>query len=279
MFGDGQVCSPFACTVRGLRAFDSRAFPSREFVTRTMSEGRRTMYLESLEDRRLRSVTVVQGYPGFYEVYGDDSDNVITIDVNAADRTFSIDGKTFAGLNQLAVYGLGGNDLILVSSTPGSTISASIDGGAGDDILSLNFDGAIRGGEGNDRLYLYDSFRGEVYGGGGDDYIWISGNCVDAVVNGDEGDDWIDASSNFYRVFIHGGAGNDVIFGSNFDDYIFGDGGNDAIFAMGGNDHVYVRDGNYDCADGGGDAGDVCYCDFNTTFSDSVTGFASVFYG
>ena len=81
------------------------------------------MYLESLEDRRLRSVTVVQGYPGFYEVYGDDSDNVITIDVNAADRTFSIDGKTFAGLNQLAVYGLGGNDLILVSSTPGSTIS------------------------------------------------------------------------------------------------------------------------------------------------------------
>ena len=186
------------------------------------------MYLESLEDRRLRSVTVVQGYPGFYEVYGDDSDNVITIDVNAADRTFSIDGKTFAGLNQLAVYGLGGNDLILVSSTPGSTISASIDGGAGDDILSLNFDGAIRGGEGNDRLYLYDSFRGEVYGGGGDDYIWISGNCVDAAVNGDDGDDWIDASSNFYRVFIHGGAGNDVIFGSNFDDYIFGDGGNDA---------------------------------------------------
>jgi len=237
------------------------------------------MFLDSLEGRRLLSVTVAQGYPGFYEVFGDDTDNEISIDVNAVARTFSIDGQTFSGLNQLAVYGLGGNDLILVSSMPGSTISASIDGGAGDDILSLNFDGAVRGGDGNDRIYLFDSFRGEAHGGGGGDYIWVSGNSVDANIAGDDGDDWIDASSNFYRVWIHGGAGNDVIFGSNFDDFIFGDGGNDAIYALGGNDTVWVRDGTYDCADGGGDARDVCYCDTNPQFADIVTGFATVFYG
>lgn len=234
------------------------------------------MFVESLEDRRLRSVTVVPGYPGFFEIFGDDSDNEITVDVDGDAHTFTIDGQVFSGVEQLAVYGGGGNDLILVSGRAGFNVSASIDGQGGDDILSLNFDGAVRGGEGNDRIYLYDSFQGEVDGGGGDDYIWVSGACFQTVVNGDDGDDWIDASSNFYGVLIHGGSGNDVIFGSNFDDYIFGDGGNDAIYALGGSDQVYLRDGNYDCADGGGDALDVCYMDFNPQFQDAVTGFATV---
>jgi len=247
------------------------------------------MFLESLEGRRLLTVTIIQGYPGFYEVFGDNSDNEITIDVNPDAHTFTIDGSTFGGVEQVAVYGGGGSDQILVSKTSSSLlsfVSASIDGGDGDDILSLNFDGAVRGGAGNDRIYLYDSFRGEAYGGGGDDYIWVSGSCVDAAIYGDDevassgdGDDWIDASANFYRAFIHGGGGNDVIFGSSFDDFIFGDGGNDAIYALGGNDHVYLRDGSYDCADGGGDIGDVCYCDFNTSFQDAVSGFTNVFYG
>ena len=247
-------------------------------MTRTLSEGRGIMFLESLERRRL-CTTVVQGYPGFFEVYGDDGDNEISIDVSVDGGSFTLDGQLFQGVQQIAVYGLGGNDLIMVSAIPGSSISASIDGGDGDDILSLNFDGAVRGGGGNDRIYLYDSFRGEAYGGSGDDYIWISGGCVDAFVNGDDGDDWIDASSNFYKVFIHGGEGNDVIFGSSFDDHLFGDGGNNAIYGMGGSDKIYIRNGSYDCADGGGDAGDMCYCDRTPEFQDSVSGFENVFYG
>ncbi|HEV8377980.1 MAG TPA: hypothetical protein VGP99_03955 [Tepidisphaeraceae bacterium] len=237
------------------------------------------MFLESLEGRRLLTVTVVQGYPGFYEIYGDESDNEITIEVNVLDHSFGVEGQTFSGVQQLAVYGEGGNDLIMVSAAPGSSISASIDGGDGDDILSLNFDGAVRGGGGNDRIYLYDSFRGEAYGGSNDDYIWISGGCVDAYVDGDDGDDWIDASSNFYKVFIHGGEGNDVIFGSSFDDHLFGDGGNNAIYGLGGDDKIYIRNGTYDCADGGGDVGDTCFCDGTPEFEDSVSGFETVIYG
>jgi len=237
------------------------------------------MFLESLESRRLCSATVIEGYPGFFEIYGDDNDNEITVDVDADTSTFSVDGQNFHGVQQLTVYGLGGNDLILVAANHPSFITASIDAGEGDDVVSLNFDGAIRGGGGNDRVYLYDSFRGEAYGGAGDDFIWISGNCVDANVNGDEGDDWIDASSNFYKVFIHGGDGNDVIFGSSFDDHLFGDGGNNAIYGMGGNDTIYIRNGTYDCADGGGDAGDTVYCDRTSEFQDSVAGFQNVFYG
>jgi Ca2+-binding RTX toxin-like protein len=237
------------------------------------------MFLERLESRRLCTVTVVEGYPGFYEIYGDENDNEITVDVSVDLGSFSVEGQNFLGVQQLAVYGLGGNDLIMVSAGGPTLVSASIDGGEGDDVLSLNFDGAVRGGAGSDRIYLYDSFRGQAYGGGSDDYIWISGGCVDASVNGDDGDDWIDASSNFYKVFIHGGDGNDVIFGSNFDDHLFGDGGNNAIYGMGGNDKVYIRNGNYDCADGGGDIGDICFCDIAPDFQDSVSGFQNVFYG
>jgi Ca2+-binding RTX toxin-like protein len=237
------------------------------------------MFLESLEGRRLLTVTISQGYPGFYEIHGDESDNEIFIEVDPVEQTFSIDGNSFGGVQHIGVFGEGGNDLIMVSAPASYLVSASIDGGDGDDILSLNFDGAVVGGGGNDRIYLYDSFRGEAWGGGGDDYIWISGNCVDAYVDGDDGDDWIDASSNWYKVFLHGGGGNDVIFGSNFDDQIFGDGGNDAIYGLGGNDIVYVRDGSYDCVDGGGDLGDTCYCDFNPGLVDGVSGFQNVFYG
>jgi len=237
------------------------------------------MFLESLEGRRLLSVTVIEGYPGFFEIYGDDSDNEITLDVNADASTFNLDGQNFNGVQQLTVYGLGGNDQIMVAASHGSFITASIDGGDGDDAIALNFDGAVRGGNGNDRIYLYDSFRGEAYGGGGDDYIWISGDNVDANIDGGDGDDWIDASSNNYKVFIHGGDGNDVIFGSNFDDHLFGDGGNNAIYGMGGNDTVFIRNGSYDCADGGGQSGDTVYCDFNFEFQDSISGFQHVFYG
>ena len=236
------------------------------------------MFVESLEDRRLRSVTVQPGYPGFFEIIGDESANDITIDVDQVAQTFTLDGQTYSGVQQIAVYGKGGNDLILVAGSPGFNVSASIDGGSGDDILSLNFDGSVAGGSGNDRIYLYDSFQGSASGGSGDDYIWISGACFQAIVNGDEGDDWIDASSNFYGVFIHGGTGNDVIFGSNFDDQIFSDGGNDAIYALGGRDYVNLRDGNYDVADGGGDLGDTCFADFGLVFGDAVTGFTYVYY-
>jgi len=64
------------------------------------------MFLESLERRRL-CTTVVQGYPGFYEVYGDEGDNEISIDVPADGGSFTLDGQTFLACQQIAVYGLG----------------------------------------------------------------------------------------------------------------------------------------------------------------------------
>ena len=237
------------------------------------------MFVQTLESRRLCSVSVVQGYPGFYEIYGDENDNEISVDVNPDQGTFTLDGHSYSGLQQITIWGFGGNDLIMVSASRSSFVSATINGGEGDDQISLNFDGSVRGNSGNDRIFLYDSFRGEAYGGAGDDYVWLSGDNVDANVDGGEGDDWIDASSNNFSVFIHGGAGNDTIFGSNYDDHLFGDGGNNVIYGLGGSDSISIRNGNYDCADGGGDVGDICYADSNSQFQDSVSGFETVFFG
>jgi Ca2+-binding RTX toxin-like protein len=159
-----------------------------------------------------------------------------------------------------------------------SFISATINGGEGDDQISLNFDGSVRV---TTAATASSSTipSGEAYGGAGDDYVWLSGDNVDANVDGGEGDDWIDASSNNFKVFIHGGAGNDTIFGSNYDDHLFGDAGNNVIYGLGGNDSISIRNGSYDCADGGGDVGDICFADSSSEYQDSVSGFGTVFFG
>jgi len=237
------------------------------------------MFVETLESRRLCSVTVAQTFAGSYDVYGDDNDNEISIEISPDQDVFTLNGQTFGGVFQITVWGFGGNDQIMVSAPRSSFISATINAGEGDDQISLNFDGSVRGNNGNDRIFLYDSFRGEAYGGAGDDYVWLSGDNVDANIDGGGGDDWIDASSNNFKVFIHGGAGNDTIFGSNYDDNLFGDGGNNVIYGLGGSDSISIRNGSYDCADGGGDTGDICFADSNSQFQDSVSGFETVFYG
>ena len=60
---------------------------------------RTEMDFETLERRRLLSVSVVEGYPGYYEVYGDDAPNVISVAFSAADGTFTVNGATYGGVS------------------------------------------------------------------------------------------------------------------------------------------------------------------------------------
>src|SRR6266496_2189800 len=99
------------------------------------------MRIEALERRRLLSVTVNETSPGFYEINGDDSDNVIVVSVSQDDQLVTVDGVTYGGVYYLYVFGHGGDDRIDVSASSAGSIAASIDGGDGDDQLSLNFDG------------------------------------------------------------------------------------------------------------------------------------------
>jgi Ca2+-binding RTX toxin-like protein len=199
-----------------------------------------TEMIQLLEHRRLFSVTVSQGYPGFYEIHADDSGNAINVSVSSADDTFTLDGTTYAGLQYLTVYGGAGNDTIHVLADAPSWYGASIQGGAGNDNIELNFDGAIWAGDGNDTVRLADSFRGEVYGEAGDDHMYVSGETIDAQIDGGDGNDVIDASDNHYGVVIFGGAGDDTIYGSQYDDQIYGGAGNNTLYGNRGNDAFYA---------------------------------------
>ncbi len=200
--------------------------------------------VELLEHRRLLSVTVAQSSPGYYEINSDNTPNDINISVSQGDQTFTLDGATYTGVNYISVFGNGGNDNINVQSVDGpGSIGASIDTGTGNDTVNLNFDGSIWCGGGNNNIHLQDSFRGEVYGGSGNDQIYVIGDCIDAVIDAGDGNDLIDASANNFGVVINGGAGSDTIIGSNYDDTIYGGSGTAVMYGMAGNDTFYSENG------------------------------------
>jgi Ca2+-binding RTX toxin-like protein len=217
--------------------------------------------LELLETRRLRSssVTVHETYPGFFEIQGGPGNDLISVTVNQADRTFSIDGQTYSEASYIAANGDGGDDVICILSVDGTgSIGASVHGGEGDDSLTLSFDGAIWGGGGMDFIHLTDSFRGEADGEGGNDRIHIGAQTVDAEIRGGDGNDLIDCATNFYGVVVFAGAGNDTVYGSGQDDQIYGEEGNDKLYGGGGNDVFFAWDGDMDQVDGG-EGYDVVY--------------------
>jgi Ca2+-binding RTX toxin-like protein len=217
--------------------------PPRDFA-------RRRTAVELLENRRLLSVAVNETYPGFYQVQGDNSGNVISATVNQNDYTFTLDGTTYTDVSYISVVTGNGNDSISITSVDGSgMIGAAITSNGGDDNITLNFDGAIWTGQGDDVIHLSDSFRGEAYASTGNDQIFISGACVNAEIQGDDGNDLIDCSANDSSVVIKGGAGNDTIIGSAYDDVLYGDEGHNVIRGGGGNDVVYAHNG--DSVDGG----------------------------
>jgi len=217
------------------------------------------MDLQNLERRRFFSVTVTEGYPGFYEIDGDNSHNNIAVSVSQTDNTFTPYGVTYPDAWFISVHTGSGDDTISLTSVDGDGgVGAGIDSGGGNDTISLNFDGAVYAGNGDDVLYLADSFRGEAYGESGNDQMYISGACVDAEIQGGSGDDLIDCSANEYSVVVHGGTGNDTIIGSEYDDQIYGDAGTDSLVGGGGNDSFYSRDGSNDYIDGGSGT-DVVY--------------------
>src|SRR5262249_40138148 len=153
--------------------------------------------LEDLEPRRLFAVTVTEGYNGAYEVDSDDASDNIQISVNQHDHTFTLDGNTYNDVGYIQVMGNGGDDTISVTSVDRSgDITAVICGGDGNDNLTLNFDGGIWGGDGDDTINLSNSFYGVASGDGGNDKITVTGICTSADIEGGDGNDLIDCSGS-----------------------------------------------------------------------------------
>ena len=130
---------------------------------------------------------------------------------------------------------------------------------------------ALKGTENDDELKVVDSTQVTVYGGSGNDRIYMQGSCEDSIVLGGAGNDYIrfvtwNGWNNTMRASVLGGSGNDsisfeegfgpqnlgiegndgndMIWGTKGQETIFGGTGNDSMAGYGGNDSLFGNDGN-----------------------------------
>ena len=234
------------------------------------------MYIETLEGRRFLTATVVEGYPGFYEIHGDGSDDTIDVSVSQSGQSFTVDGATYSNVSYIAVHSYGGDDLVSIHSDEGAgSIAVGVAAGDGRDTVLVNFDGAIWGGNDDDIIYLSDSFYGGAHGEAGNDRIYVSGFSLDTEVSGGDGHDYIDASGNYAGLGLNGDNGRDTIYGTEYEDEIRGGSGEDELHGNGGNDTFYTRDQQHDKIYGG-DGTDIVYADRD---GDGIYEVEYVFYG
>src|SRR5687768_2104441 len=101
------------------------------------------MNVETMEGRTLLSVTVSEGYPGYYEITGGESADVIDVSVDMDAEAFTLDGETYAGVAYILVDAGGGDDTIRLIASSAGYIGTSVVAGDGDDTITVNFDGSI----------------------------------------------------------------------------------------------------------------------------------------
>jgi Ca2+-binding RTX toxin-like protein len=215
---------------------------------------------ECLEARRLFAA-VTEGFPGYYEITGEEGADTIAISIDQYNRSFKLDGATYGGVEYVVIYGMGGDDTLAAFGAGDGNIGVSIVAGDGDDTCIISdMGGAIWGGAGSDRIRLTESFRGEAYGEGDADLIVLTGVCVDAVVAGGEGNDVLNALNSATGVILFGGNGNDRLYGSRWDDQFFPGPGEDFLFGAAGEDEFHANDGEPDRILGA-DGFDNLFCD------------------
>ena len=142
----------------------------------------------------------------------------------------------------LTINGAAGNDSIYGN--------ASLDGGAGDDVIGYDGTGpmlaagdvgndSITGGPLDDTIYGGDG-NNTLVGAAGDDVL--TGGTGTNVINGGDGNDSIVGGAG--NNTIHGDGDNDTIFGESGNNTLYGDDGDDFVFAAGGTNTMYGGDGN-----------------------------------
>jgi Ca2+-binding RTX toxin-like protein len=209
-------------------------------------------FVECLEDRRLRSVSLKAGVLTIKGTDGDDgwtveqkgSKIIVTDTVKGGVRKYAS-----SKVKTINMMGYAGNDSLTQKDNvkkPGK-----IDGGAGDDeITSGRGRNVIIGGDGVDAVFYWnrtedlkitldnvpndgaasekDNVRDDVekvFGGYGDDYI--AGSPWWDILNGMEGNDT-----------LLGGAGDDDLYGQDGDDLLEGFDGADLIYGDSGDDSI-----------------------------------------
>ncbi|MGP1534190.1 MAG: beta strand repeat-containing protein [Campylobacter sp.] len=161
--------------------------------------------------------------PSVYGAAQDSDGNNITVQ-NATVKG-NVEGSTYGGKNIIEVSNstiegsvLGGIDVDEIDVTSGSKVKKTVEGGAGEDKITvtgagtvvgealttpeLKVNGSITGGEGNDKIVLSDgahAVNAGIAGWGGDDKITVTGSGTRAhSISGHAGDDIIRVDNKAY---------------------------------------------------------------------------------
>jgi Ca2+-binding RTX toxin-like protein len=167
--------------------------------------------------------------------------NTLTVSATIGGNLFTKDYTTKSGTPWTKIVASGGKkgDTIDLSGVTDSSITYEIDGGAGDDTITLNNTKAgkaviyggpgtdtITAGPGDDIIYGQDGWD-TIYGGDGKDLIF-----------GDDGRLYNDATSPSLRARVGAADGNDTIRGQGGMDILIGGGGDDDIEGGGEQDFI-----------------------------------------
>ncbi len=160
---------------------------------------------------------------GILTVTGDDLDNTFTVGRDVA-GTLLVNGgalpitggvPTITNTSLVRIFGLKGNDVLLVDDSNGRMPPANLFGGEGDDTLTGSAsDDVLDGGPGNDILFGRDG-NDRLMGGPGNDTL-IGGRGTDEIFGGD-GDD---------QIVWNPGDGSDLVEGENGVDTLVFNGSN-----------------------------------------------------
>ena len=264
------------------RFFKSSRKPSRP-MRRKMN---RTLAIETMEDRRVKSVSpiilanigdIATRPIGIYEpppamaegsISFNSSTGVLTIEgTDTHDDSVKIyinhrAGNGAGNLPDLLTVQLGNINTPQVRAFDPNTVKQIVFHGYGGNDTFNNLTGVdciVDGGAGNDVL-LGGSGSDSIYGGDGDDYIdgrqgvdLLLGMAGNDVLFGDDGDD-----------SLYGGDGVDRLFGGNGNDNLFGNAGNDVLYGEGGSDGLIDTQGT-----------NTKYTDYGPTYSVSASGFVA----
>lgn len=193
------------------------------------------------------------------QAFGDGTANTLTVSASGPELVVSMGANsiiTAPTVNQLSVFGLGGDDTINVGDLSGTRqFLLIVDGGAGNDVLSagsMSSGGTrliLNGGDGNDFL-VGGKGRDTLFGGrgndrllGGDNNDSLSGEGGNDSVDGQAGDDTVIGDTAADTIIGATGGGNDTLFGSEGNDSLIGGGGADSLDGGVGSDTLQGNDG------------------------------------
>ena len=247
--------------------------------------------LESLEDRRLMSVSAVwDPTTQRLSVSGDGANDTILVESFNSDQ-----GVVITGNNTNIQVRKAGTTNEFVNTASLAIDDIYVYGNGGNDTITVNKvrDTRIMGGTGNDTIYGVNSSarRDTIYGGAGEDTVYgRNGNDVLGGEGPDSGDAFDDRLyGGDGNDLLYGYGGDDSLYGGNGDDELHGDSGGDFLDGAAGMDEMYGGTGNdwIDAHDGnwgeivdGGSGQDTAVVDWFTFWAqEELTSTEGVVFG